>query len=124
MTYFLLVIPSVVLFFTVFLVMCRQRFNVAEVIAAGFTANLISAAIHANSNIMPQILDADILGNLTIAGCLSVLSYRKTKSWLLSGHYVFLAMVTGLVGGNLVGVFITLNTNDNMFSITITVMEP
>jgi len=75
---------------------------------AAFFANVFSAIIHMHTDMLPYLLDADMLGNLIIAGSLTLLAYRKTKDWLLSGYYGFLAMIIGLVCVNIVGIVIVL----------------
>jgi len=112
---FILLIPSVLLFFIVLLNICKHKFSYIEVIIGivatyvvtlGFLITCLHVSILA--------LNYDILINITIAGCLTIFVYRKTKNIMQSGYYTLLAVIIGMIGNTLAGILLLIIFDTNL----------
>jgi hypothetical protein len=54
---------------------------------------------------------SEIIGNITLAGCLIVFLFIKTKNFLLSGYYVFFSVITVMLINTLLGVLLEYTIN-------------
>jgi len=93
MLYFLLAVPGVLLFAMVFLLVSKICFTSIEIIIGSIVSLLLVVSVVLFLNhLFSSFLLIDVVGNLAFAGCLTVLSWRKTNDWLQSAFFALLTI--------------------------------
>ena len=102
---FFQLMPTILIFFIVLLNVSKLKFAPIEIMVGATLVYAIVLIVTLVVMRIPAVMPvSDILGNLTLAGCLVVLTYKKTKNVLLSGHYVLLTLVIGMIGNTIAGI--------------------
>ena len=114
--HYLLFIPSVILFYMVFINICQYKFSIIKSVAIVFTIYLTLISILIVFNAAFPAIGLDSPGNLIITGCLMILAYIKNGNKLLSAYYALFTSVVTIFGNILV-------TSFTMFALNIHVEE-
>ena len=101
MHYYILIIPSIVLYYMVFLNICKYRFSIIRTVISASGTFVLFLSTH----FLPE-MNMDIMGNIAITGGLFVLAHSKTKNKILSGYFAIFTSVTTIVGGSIAGTIV------------------
>ena len=111
MYFYLLAIPSIMLFYMVFLNICKCKFYIHEVIISFLMTSILAIGSMFIVLYFVPVIGIDIPGNLIIASSLFLLLYIKTKDILLSCYYALLTTIITMVGGGAIGSLISIILN-------------
>lgn len=101
MQFYLLFIPSVLIFYIVFLNICTYKFIIREIVIGFIITYLISLFI-----CFLTYPNYDVPGNLSVIICQIVFSYRRVKNIFLSAFFAVLTAVICVVSGNITTVLV------------------
>ncbi|MCL2400965.1 MAG: GHKL domain-containing protein [Defluviitaleaceae bacterium] len=108
---YLLVIPSVILFYMVFFNICKSKFTIIETLLSAFLTYMATVTLMIIFvNVFPRI-GIDIAINGAISLGLLLFAYKKSKTLILSGYYAIFTSVTTMISGSLVGMLMTIIFN-------------
>lgn len=108
MIFIVLLIPTVFLLFTILINVFNDKFSLLEIsVGALATTALVASSIMLLGDVLAPYVTSDMIANIAFVTCLLVFVHKKTKNILLSGHFVFLTMIIGMVGDTLTSTLVT-----------------
>lgn len=104
---FIILLPTMLIYFIAFFNTCKHKFSMSE-IAVGILSTYIICAVaftfFASSYTLRPA--SDVLGNLILVACLTLIAYKKSKNVLLSGYHSLFSVVTCLIGETFTGLLV------------------
>ena len=101
----ILLVPSILLCYMIFLVICKKQYSACEIILGIFFSYAVVLAVVIVLNyISIPMLSSDVFGNLALTGCLFLFARRRIKKTLLNWFFVLFTMVVAMIGNTALGV--------------------
>ena len=111
-----LIIPSIILFYMTLLNIYRCKFSILEIMLSFSTTYILLAFTMIALPYMFPNLDIDIIGNITVAVCLFILVYKKSREWILSGYYTTLTLITTMISSSVSGLLFDIIFNTDIYN--------
>jgi len=116
MYFLIIIIPSIIIFYTVLFNVCKYKFSTLEIMISFLTTYILLVL---TTVVLPHMfpnLDIDIIGNIIIALCLFILVYKKSKERILSGYYTALALITTMISSSVTGLLFDIIFNTDVYN--------
>jgi two-component system sensor histidine kinase AgrC len=102
LSYFVLGISSIAIFYIALFNVCKIKFSVVEKIVAPIATYLLFLSVLFLSLYVFTDLNIDIFGNITVTASLALFVYIKSKNWLLSGYYAVFAAIITMISSSII----------------------